>query len=267
MDAGIEAWAASERCSTLPDTTVHCVVDITAVVTSVSRMIEYILKAINHCGPIRTTNFKCAQSGLKLSTGLTALTTATAKMTTQCPNRGASITDPKAHDLAAHDRVSLGVCVLSIKDGIKHLAKAAAVFTMRHQHCGPESPQWQCADMSIAVAEHLVELGKYILNAATHCGHSHLYHKGTHCGVAVTGVVAALTEIASGAAEVAGHCAAKTPPPTIPVPTPVPTPTLPVPTPVPTPTLPVPTPVPAPRLYSEGGEAASHATPLNAALL
>merc|ERR1740127_125851 len=248
MDAGIEAWAASERCSTLPDTTVHCIVDITAVVTSVTRMIEYILKAVNHCGPIRTTNFKCAQSGLKLSTGLTALTTATAKMTTQCPNRGASITDPKAHDLAAHDRVSMGVCVLSIKDGIKHLAKAAAVFTTRRVHCGPDSPAWECADMSLAVAEHLVSLGKYILNAASHCGHSHLYHKGTHCGVAVTGVVAALTEIASGGAEVAGHCAAKKPPPTIPVPTPV----------------------PAPRLYAEGEGATAEAplaTPLNAVLL
>jgi hypothetical protein len=182
-------------------------------------------------------------------------------MTTQCPNRAASITDPNAHDHFAHDRISMGVCVLSIKDGIKHLAKAAAAFTTRRLHCGPHSPQWECADMSLAVAEHLVNLGKYILNAASHCGHSHLYHKGTHCGVAVTGVVAALTEIASGGAEVAGHCAAKKPAPTIPVPPPVPSPTTPVPTPVPT---------PAQRLYSEGASADAPtpvATPLNAVLL
>jgi hypothetical protein len=160
----------------------------------------------------------------------------------------------------------MGVCVLSIKDGIKHLAKAAAAFTTRRLHCGPNSPQWECADMSLAVAEHLVNLGKYILNAASHCGHSHLYHKGTHCGVAVTGVVAALTEIASGGAEVAGHCTAKKPAPTIPVPTPVPTPTLPVPT-------PVPTPVATQRLYSgsepdsRGDVHGSLASPLNLVLV
>merc|ERR1719217_167794 len=53
---GLKSWAAAERCSTLEDSTVHCVVDITAVITSVSDFIKYILKAIDNCNPLKESN-------------------------------------------------------------------------------------------------------------------------------------------------------------------------------------------------------------------
>merc|ERR1712183_445214 len=115
-------------------------------------------------------------------------------------------------------------------------------------------------DFSLTVAEHLLNLGEYLLNAAGHCGPTHLFHKGTHCGSAVVQVASALTEIASGGSKIAGYCAQK---PNL---SPAPVPTLPVPTPVP-----VPVPVPAPRLYSDEidahAEPSSVATPLNAVLV
>jgi len=211
IDMGLKSWAAAERCSTLEDSTVHCVVDITAVITSVSDFIKYILKAIDNCNPLKESNFACAHAGLKLESELMDLTSKSAKMTTECPNRADSIADPDVKSKTAMDRVSFGVCTLSIKDGMKSIGKAAASFTVHDKWCGANSADWRCADFSLTLAEHLVDIAKYIMNAVTHCGHSGLFHKGTHCFTAVTGVISALAGVGDGAAEIVGHCEEKAP--------------------------------------------------------
>jgi len=202
MDAGLDLWAASKRSDqTTSRAKEELSVDITAVIGSVSKVVEHILQAMTDCTALedlsseQTGAYQCGQAATKLTAGASELASAGAKLSMTCKSR--RLVDVK--------KTSQGKCVVNVKDAMMELAEASALLTTAPQKCKTDGSKMEdCAEMALRVTSHLAALGKFIMGATKNCGSQ--TGIDVACAGAVSTLIQALSTVGAAGMEIDKEC-------------------------------------------------------------
>ena len=120
INAGIFAWAATERCGH-KGTDINCAIDIVSALQGVHSMINTILSATNSCGGLHTENAECGLAVSDFTASIEGFGATVASTTMDCtghsPGQG-----------ALDQPTDLGNCVGDLSGSVAGIFGAADAF-------------------------------------------------------------------------------------------------------------------------------------------
>jgi len=200
LDAAIYVWASTERCGS-PGETVRCEVDVASAAESVQRVINVILKALDHCDVAHHVD--CARASLDLTTSVAGLAAASGGIIADCPNklqpggvtsrtdmREADVYDDKKHNFGR-----TGHCVVDVKHSLKAIFKTIKVLmSLKKNH----------SKNAIKVVAAFAGLGEYLAGVVGHC--TDYANVKALCAAQSARLIKQFTNVAKGGRGLAKEC-------------------------------------------------------------
>lgn len=183
LDSAIYIWAAVERCGK-PGQKLHCEVDATAALKSVTGMINIIVDSFRQCAGLKKQ--RCGHAAGKLVEGVSGLTSASGEIIAKCPNQFQGQAEPES---PIHQS-KIATCIVDVKSSTKALLKAVKRMMDLSKKCDGEDDR-ECAADGLSIVAALAALGEYVVGAVGKCDPAPL-PAATAIDMECAGAVAAL---------------------------------------------------------------------------
>jgi len=183
LDSAIYIWAAVERCGK-PGQKLHCEVDATEAVKSVTGMIRIIVESVRKCNGLK--KHRCGNAAGKLVEGVAGLASASGEIINKCPNQFQG----KAESESPIPQSKIATCIVDVKSSMKALLKAVKRMMDLEKKCDGEDDR-RCAADGLSIVAALASLGEYVVGAVGKCDPAAL-PAATAIDMECAGAVAAL---------------------------------------------------------------------------
>jgi len=171
LNSAVYIWAAVERCEH-SDEGVRCVVNVASATESINGMINVIVKALEHCGHLKTTHALCGAAVGRLTESVAGLTAASGGIVAVCPNalepKHLHTVGQSLHAGGKYGHERFGECVVDIKSAMSSLVKAIKRMMTITEHCEDRSSE-HCAHNSLKIVDAFASLAEMIASSIHHC--------------------------------------------------------------------------------------------------
>jgi hypothetical protein len=193
LDAGVFAWAASQRCekdALASGQAVKCAVDIASAAESVNRMITVMMMTLDKCGVFKPpTNPRLGVAISKLTTHFAGLTAASGSVIQECPNPIQNLTNLTMEDtLRAQESPSeakngsaiwtyphqgeewfqheAAHCIMDLKDSANQIFKAGTRISAAGKDCDQTG---KCVYHVVDILSTFAGLTKFLMGTVDNC--------------------------------------------------------------------------------------------------
>lgn len=201
LDSAIYIWAAVERCGK-PGQKMHCEVDASAAVKSVTGMINIIVESVRQCNGLKKQ--RCGNAAGKLVEGVAGLSSASGEIITKCPNQFQGQAETESPIKVS----KIATCIVDVKSSMKALLKATKRMMDLEKKCDGEDDR-RCAADGLSIVAALASLGEYVVGAVGKCDPAPLPSATAidmECAGAVASLVHELDATGAAATSVSDTC-------------------------------------------------------------
>lgn len=184
LDSAIYIWAAVERCGN-PAEKLHCAVDASAAIKSVTGMMNIIVESVRQCNGLK--KHRCGNAAGKLVEGVAGLASASGEIIAKCPNDFQVL---KAEPESPIVQSKIATCIVDVKSSMKALLKAIKRMMDLKKKCDGKDDK-RCAANGLSIVAALASLGEYVVGAVGKCDPAPL-PSATALDMECAGAVAAL---------------------------------------------------------------------------
>jgi hypothetical protein len=228
-DAGVYAWAASQRCGKGSGNDIKCMTDIMSAVESTNMMVNVILEIVDQCSEVKDTVPDVALAASRLTAAFTGIGAASAQVIRQCRDnsiakangyvsddtllansQAASVGPPATAEVKAGDFLWQGgrsaECAIDIKNSMAQVMKATTAIASAKQYCGVDGQANKCAYNTLGIVAAFSGMARFVQESVGKCstsGTKFLNDYPMHCAAAISRVFQATTRFTGAAVELA----------------------------------------------------------------